>query len=165
MRTINKKFLLEIENQFGTNKYSGLSSDTYDSYGTTTCTFSEKDKCILISVDPESGEESANELRLIIPIALRYYPQIGLIFDDRIYLLEFLSLTYPHVYKNLLNQKKEGTLKKKKDIPIDRDIKKFLIEYTVISSRDLHFEVQDVEGVYGIVIIKKMSKTEQKKVL
>lgn len=163
MNTINKVFISEIERVLGQKIYSGIRKEFINYYGAKNCAFYEKSNALVIYVDPYFDavlEKSVNELKIILPIALKHYSLVELIFDDIIFILEFLSKMDDKL-RNIANTfwtcQKEHRLQKKQEIPINGDEER-LIEYLSTEYEGLFLEIQNVQNAYGILKLKKYNK-------
>ena len=133
---MKEKFLNEIEGEIGQMKYSGIISSYWKEHGTKHCWFSEENDSLAIHVDPETGKEGAIELKKIIPITLQYYNILKIIFDDWMYLVEFLSLSYPQIY----------------------DIKNYKTSDKIIEKhyKNMKFKCQNIDNAYGMITIERI---------
>ena len=161
MNNINKGFISEIEEALGQKMYSGIRQKFNDYYGAKNCAFYEKSNTLVIYVDPHFDdvilENIVNELKIILPVALKYYALVGLIFDDIVFVLEFLSKMNDKL-KNIAHtfwiRHQEHSLQKKQEIPINGDEKR-LIEYLSTEYDGLFLEIQNIQNAYGILKLKK----------
>ena len=156
---MNTDFIKGLRKVFGQDKYPEMKGELKKYLGIS-CALYEKNNILIIQIDSYINdsvlEKNLKEMRTILPIALDYYSQISLIFDDIVFVLEFLSkmnIELKTFADKFYKKKRESTLQKKHEISIYDD-NEFLMEYLSTSYNGLIIEIQNFENAYGVLKIQ-----------
>lgn len=104
---MNNEFVERVKKEYGSSTYEGVNA--ISAIGTEHSWFDEVDKDkLVIHVDPELSKTQYSEISRLTELASQFYKTLALVFDDWVYLLEYVNCTSPKRAANLHKYAKDG---------------------------------------------------------